>query len=176
MMHHGDVFLRDAVKEIEIGPRGFGDGDDPPRVVRGCPQKNIPEREIEPAEIFGMPLVLQIMKDSHVRHGSEDWRGEAGVQQHVELVAGRFPHQHGLLPKNSRGTILRMHGLLLPMKIRLVGDQVLAGFQVPKHKILVCLIDPSKSCEQFSQVHFGAADSAGNEVKRVDPEIGRAHV
>ena len=40
-------------------------------------RSSFPEGEIEPAEVFGMALVLEVVEDGDLRAGAEDGRGES---------------------------------------------------------------------------------------------------
>ena len=87
-----------TVTSPQIGGGGFGIGQNAARDMRRTEQEKLPEREIEPAEVFGMALVLEVVKDSDLRAGAENGRGEAGVEEHVEREAHGGERQRGLLP------------------------------------------------------------------------------
>ena len=42
-------------------------------IAARCPEEEIPGRQIEPAEMLGMPFMLQIVKDRHVRDTPRRW-------------------------------------------------------------------------------------------------------
>src|SRR5471032_218653 len=72
-----------TVTSPQIGGGGFGIGQNAARDMRRTEQEKLPEREIEPAKVFGMALVLEVVKDGDLRAGTENGRGEAGVEEHV---------------------------------------------------------------------------------------------
>src|SRR5580658_6257311 len=53
---------RAAVVTLQIVGSGLGDGDQSARAPRRCPQEKLPERKIEPAKVFRMALMLEIVK------------------------------------------------------------------------------------------------------------------
>src|SRR5579872_1439329 len=109
-------------------------------VYRG-PQQRSPERQIEPAKILRVALVLKVVEYGYLPAGREDRRSESGIEKHVQPIASRFERQHGLLPQDPRRTKARADGLRRPEKIRLLGNQVGLRFEVRKDQILVDLVE-----------------------------------
>src|ERR1019366_1354265 len=102
---------------------GAGDGYDAARDGDAREQKEIPERKIEPAEVFGMPLVLQVVKDGDLRAATEDGRGETGVEEHVEPAADGGQGQDGLLPEDAGGAVDGTYRLRHVSEVGLRGNQ-----------------------------------------------------
>src|ERR1039458_3921702 len=126
--HGKDPGRREAVAAPQVVRRGAGDGYDPACNRAAPEQKEIPERQIVPAEVFGVALVLQVVKYRDLRAAAKDGRGEAGVEQHVEPAADGGQGQHGLLPEEARRTVDGAHGLRDPGEVGLRGEQAGASF------------------------------------------------
>ena len=66
----------------------------------GAPEEEeIPEREVEPAEVFGVALVLQVVKDGDLAAAADERRGEAGIEEDVEAAGARRPAAGRSVPR-----------------------------------------------------------------------------
>src|ERR1035437_2171070 len=144
--------------------------------MRGPEQEKLPERQVEPTEVLGVALVLKVVKDRDLGTGAEKRRGETGIQHDVERMAQGGQRQHGLLPKYARRTRNGANGLRQALEVRLLGDQGGTGFPIRENEVLVGGIDPGETGQQAAQIDLGAADSARNQVQRVDADAQRRHI
>src|SRR5215831_7654376 len=97
MRHDAYPASGQSVVALKVRCRRVRHGHDVPRYARAPVQKEIPERQVEPAEILWMPLMLQVMKYGDLRRCAENRRGEAGIEQHVDPPALRRDGQDSLL-------------------------------------------------------------------------------
>ena len=123
-------------------PRGFRYRDQPLRPPRRRPQQQPPERQIEPAEILRMPLVLQIVKHRHVRTGAPR---PAHVNPGLNSTSRRCRRAANASPvcshKMRAGRKPRVHRLRRPVKVGLLRNQIRARFAVGEDDVLVQPID-----------------------------------
>ena len=136
-------------------------------------EEEVPEWPVEPTEILGVALVLEIVKDGDLRAAAEERRGEAGVQHRVQALPRRGNRQQTLLPEDACGTVHRPYRLGAVEEIGLRGHQIRACFAIGEHQISVAGIDLRQRCEQRAQVDFGATHGAGNQVERIDADAHR---
>src|SRR5689334_13945408 len=101
------------------------------------PQEQAPKWQIEPPEVFRMPLMLQVVKNRYLAAGREHWRSKSWIEQNIQAVARQLDWQDDLFPQNTRRAEARMYSLRLPVKVRLPRDQVRVRLQIGQHKILI---------------------------------------
>src|ERR1700722_16649701 len=99
------------------------------RLMCRRPQQHLPKGKIEPAEIFGVALVLQIVKNSHASTGTKNGGRKSRIEKDVEAPPRGLHGQKLLFPQNSRWPEASRHGLRLAMKILLAGNKILTRLQ-----------------------------------------------
>src|SRR6185369_10823359 len=178
MRDHCNALPGDAVETQQVRSGRFRDCDQPARTVRGRPQQQSPERQIEPPEILRMTFVLEVVEDGYLPASRQDRRGESGIEQNIQPIAGRFERQDDLLPQDPRRAKASVHGLRLPVKICLLGNQVCLRLEVRKDQVLVDLVELGQRRKQLAQVNLGAADAPRNQVQGInanaDPDARHA--
>ena len=135
----------------------------------GGVQHDAPDRQVEPTEVFGVALVLQIVEDRHIRTREKMGAVKPGLNRTWTPAAQR-ERQAGLLPKDARGAVRGAHRLRGKVEIRLCGSQILSGFAVRENGVLVFLIDRGQCLQQAAQIDLRASYAARNQIKRVDAD------
>ncbi len=133
-------------------------------------RKKFQNGQIEPAEVFGVALVLQVMKDGDLAAAADERRGEAGIEEDVETEARGGQRQGDLFPQQTRGPVYGADGLRHMGEVGGRWNQRSPGLAVGEDEVLVLRIDFGERGKQGAQINFGAADTAGNQVKRVDAD------
>ena len=154
-------------QRTQIGARGVGIGQDQARDVRGPEEEELPERQIEPAEVLGVAFVLQVVEDGDLA-GSRRSSGavKPGLNSTSSREARGGQRQGGLFPEQARGPGDGAHGLRHVSEVRLLRDQVGAGLAVGEDEVLVDGIDFGERGEQSRADRF--------RCRRRRPESGRA--
>ena len=160
-----------------VVPRLLRYGDQQRRPPRRSPHRCIPGPALQQLEILGLLLVLQVVNDRHSPASAEERRSKSGRKQNVQLVAEAAQGQSRLLvnqpPRAERSPNPRIDRV----KIRRGRADLLVGFAVEINEILVALVDCRQRRQQIAQVYLGSADSAGNQVKRIDADAQlRRHI
>src|ERR1700681_125902 len=78
VMDHRSV---SAIIALQVVARGRGNSNQTARPARRYPQEKRPERKVEPAKIFRMTLVLQVVKNCDHRALAGDGCGESRIEQ-----------------------------------------------------------------------------------------------
>jgi hypothetical protein len=102
---------------------------------RGAGQEHVPERKIPSAKELGMFLVLQVVEYRNLRAAREQGRGEAGIQQNVDAMAGKHSRKANLFKENARGPKCRPNRT--SNSVKRIGHQFISRFPIQKDEILV---------------------------------------
>ncbi len=154
----------------QILPRRLRHRDQPRRPPRRSPQQRIPERQIEPAKMLRMPLVLQVVEHGHRRARRKPRTREPRIEQHLDPSPLRLRHQPRLLKNNPPRPVRRPHRLRRVNEILPPRNQILPRLAIGEHEIPVLPVHLRQRRQQVSQIDLRAAHPAGNEVQRVDPD------
>ena len=92
-----------------------------------------------------MTLMLQVVKDRDLRAGAEQRRGEAGVEEHIDLAAQHGHRQHRLLPQQARRAVDSAYHLRHVYEVGLRGYQIGSGLAVGEDVPGVAVVDFSQS-------------------------------
>ena len=82
--------------------------------------------------------------------------------------------QFGLLAQNTSRTIHRAYVKRRRDPVLRRRNQLRTGFPIHEYEIAMGLVDLRQRRQQAAQINFRAADSAGNQVQRIDADSQRA--
>src|SRR5260370_33785987 len=83
---------------LQIVTRSARNSNQPARAPHRRPQEKLPERQVEPAEVFRVPFVLQIVKHSNHRRAANVWSGKSRIEQYVDALFCDRKRKAELLP------------------------------------------------------------------------------
>jgi len=170
-MRDGSDLTLSPRKPLSEIPRGIvRNGDQSTGARRGACKQHVPERKIPDAKELGVDFVLQVVEYRDLRAASEQGRGEAGIQQNINVMASEHSRQAGLFEENARGPETRPNRAADAAKPRACGDQVTTCFTIQEDDIIVCFIDTGQRAQEKPEVDLRASHAAGDEKQSVDAD------